>query len=81
MDAATTASAFDAAAPRDQMAPPALEDLVALVEFGGRIRRRLADIQDDENLPGIILVIFFVPGLFGIMWYMLGCKPHQVVPS
>lgn len=43
--------------------------------------RRLGGIEDNDELPGILLVIFFVPGLFGIMWYMLGCKPHQVVPA
>ena len=73
-------SAFDGVQ-RDQMELPALEDLVLFLEYGGAIRRRLNGLEDNENLPGIILVIFFVPGLFGIMWYLLGCKITQVVPA
>ena len=73
-DAPMTGAAWDG-----QMALPTLGDLALWVGFGGRMRRRL--VEETEDLPGILLVIFFVPGLFGIMWYMLGCKPHQVVPS
>ena len=61
-----------------QMELPGPSDLLAFFEFSGRMRRRL---QGSDDAPGILLVFFFVPGLFGIMWYMLGCKPHQVVPS
>jgi len=43
--------------------------------------RRLGDLADDPNLPGIMLLIIFTPAFFGIFWYALGCKPHQVVPS
>ena len=63
-----------------QMALPTLGDLALWFEFGGRMRRRL-NLDDNDELPGILLVLFFVPGIFGIMWYMLGCKPHQVVPA
>ena len=47
-----------------------------------RHRRHLADVEEDEEAPGIIFVIFAVPALFMIMWYVIGIiRPHQVVPT